>query len=114
MTKKLLAFPLALALALCLCAVSVFAEGVKKSEAATPVAVAETAPKEASKAGLKLKTDMEKLMEAAKAGKIAPHRQQFPQTSRSNLSKTTKIAILAAAIGSAITLIVIFHELSKD
>lgn len=112
--KKILTLPLMLVVVVCVCATSAFAEGTKKSERATPVEAKETSTKEAGKAQPKLKTDMERLVNDAKAGKVAPRQQQFPQTSRNNLSKTTKIAILAAAIGSAITLIVIFHELSKD
>ena len=114
MTKRLLAFPLVLALALCVCSTSVFAEGSKTGEPGTAPAVKETSAKGASKANAKLKTDMEKLLSDAKAGKVAPQPQQFPPTAKNNLSKTTKIAILAAAIGSAIVLIVVFHELSKD
>ena len=114
MTKKLLVVTLGLAITLCLCSTSALAEGTKKAEPGTPVEVKESSPKELNKAKTKLKTDMDKLVSNAKAGKVAPRPQQFPQTSRSNLSKTTKIAILAAAIGAAITLIVVFHELSKD
>ena len=114
MTKKILALPLMLAIALCVCSTSAFAEGTKKSEPGTPVEVKEASAKEVSKAQPKLKKDMERLVNDAKAGKVAPRQQQFPPTSRNNLSKTTKIAILAAAIGAAITLIVVFQELSKD
>jgi len=114
MTKRLLAFPLVLALALCVCSTSVFADGLKAGEPGTSPEVKETSAKGANKANLKLKSDMEKLLSDAKAGKVAPRPQQFPPTAKNNLSKTTKIAILAAAIGSAIVLIVVFHELSKD
>ncbi|HEX3085418.1 MAG TPA: hypothetical protein VHP99_12885 [Pyrinomonadaceae bacterium] len=113
MTKKLLAFPLVLALALGVCSTSVFASGARTSQPATSPDVKEPA-KETSKANAKLKTDIDKLLNDAKAGKVSPRPQQFPRTAKNNLSKTTKIAILAAAIGSAITLIVVFHELSKD
>jgi hypothetical protein len=113
MTKKLLAFPLVLALMLCVCATSVFAEGVT-SEPGTPSEVKETSVKGTGKANAKLKKDMEKLLADVKAGKVAPRQQQFPPTAKNNLSKTTKIAILAAAVGSAIFLIVLFHDLSKD
>jgi len=113
MTKKLL-FPLALAFVLFVSSISVFAEGPKKIEPGNSVEVKDASVKEASKAKTKLKTDVEKLVAAAKDGKLAPHPQQFPPTARNNLSKTAKIAILASAIGSAIFLIVIFHELGKD
>jgi hypothetical protein len=112
MTRKLLAFPLVLALALGVCSTSVFA-GARTSEPSTSSDVKEPA-KGISKANAKLKTDIDKLVNDAKAGKVSPRPQQFPRTAKNNLSKTTKIAILAAAIGSAITLIVVFHELSKD
>ena len=113
MTKKLLAFPLAAALAICVCSVSVFADGTKTGEPASREVKA-ASEKGTSKADAKLKKDMEKLVADAKAGKIAPPQQQFPRTAKSNLSKTTKIAILAAAVGSAIFLAILFHDLSKD
>ena len=56
---------------------------------------------------------MLKLVAAAKAGKVAPRPQQFPNTRKNNLSTGAKIGI-AAAIGGAIFLIIVFHELSKD
>jgi len=114
MTKKLLVFPLVLALMLCVCAASVFADGIRTSEPGTPPEVKETSAKGTSKANAKLRKDMEKLLADVKAGKVAPRAQQFPPTAKNNLSKTTKIAILAAAVGSAIFLIVLFHDLSKD
>jgi hypothetical protein len=114
MTKKLLTIPLVLAIALCCCSISAFAEGAKKNEPATTVEVKETSAKELSRTKTKLKTDMDRLMADTKAGKVAPRPQPFPQRSRNNLSKTTKIAILAAAVGSAIFLAVLFHDLSKD
>lgn len=114
MTKKLLAIPLGLAIALCVCSTSAFAEGTKKSEPTGPVEVKNTSAKDVSKAKPKLKTDMERLVNEAKAGKVAPAQQQFPATSRNNLSKTTKIAIIASAAAAAIILGVVFHQLSKD
>ena len=114
MIKKLLTFPVALVLVICVCSVSVFAEGAKTGEPATSREVKATSEKGTSKAEAKLKKDMEKLVADAKAGKVAPAQQQFPRTAKSNLSKTTKIAILAAAVGSAIFLAILFHDLSKD
>jgi len=114
MIKKLLAFPVALVLAVCVCSVSVFAEGTKTGEPATSREVKTTSEKGMSKADAKLKKDMEKLLADAKAGKVAPPQQQFPRTAKSNLSKTTKIALIATAIGTSIFLIVLFHDLSKD
>jgi hypothetical protein len=114
MIKKLLAFPVALVLAICVCSVSVLAEGGKTGEPASSREVKTSAEMGMSKADAKLKKDMEKLVADAKAGKVALPQQQFPRTAKSNLSKTTKIAILAAAVGSAIFLAILFHDLSKD
>ena len=114
MNKRLLAFPLALILALCVCATSAFAEVPKVGESGTTPEVKVTSEKATAQPAAKLKKDMDKLVNEAKAGKIAPRPQQFPQTSRSNLSKTTKIALIATAIGTSIFLIVLFHDLSKD
>lgn len=112
MTKNM-TLPLVLALTLCVCSTPVFADGSKAGESGTSPEVKETS-KGGGKANAKLKTDMEKLVTDAKAGKVAPRPQQFPATHKNNLSKTTKIAILAAAVGSAIFLIVLFHQLGKD
>src|SRR5262245_3490253 len=113
MNKRLLAFPLAPALALCLCA-SAFADVPKGSVTGTTPEVKATSEKATTQPVAKLKKDMDKLVNDAKAGKIAPRRQQFPQTSRNNLSKTTKIALIATAIGTTIFLAILFHDLSKD
>lgn len=57
---------------------------------------------------------MLKLVADAKSGKVAPHSApQFPRSQRNNLSTGAKIGIVAA-IGGAIFLIIMFHELSKD
>ena len=114
MNKRLLAFPLVLALALSVCASSAFAEVPKASEPGTRSEVKVASEKPAAQPNAKLKKDMNKLVNDAKAGKIAPRPQQFPQTSRNNLSKTTKIALIATAIGTTIFLAILFHDLSKD
>ena len=114
MIKKVLTLPLLLSLVLCFCAISVFAEGAKKGDPVSSTEVKETSRKEANRAKPKLKADMDKLVEEAKAGKIAPHQQQFPRTAKNGLSKTTKIVIAASAIGAGVFLIVMFHALSKD
>ena len=114
MNKRLLAFPLVLALALSVCVTSAFADVPKTGEPGTTPdakAVSEKAP---AQTGVKLKKDMDRLVRDARAGKIAPRPQQFPQTSRNNLSKTTKIALIATAIGTTIFLAILFHDLSKD
>ena len=114
MIKRLLALPLVLAIAVCVCSTPALAEGIKKSEPITPSEVRETSIKEVTRAGPKLKTDMERLLTDARAGKVAPRGQQFPPTAKNNLSKTTKIAIVASAAAAAIILGVVFHQLSKD
>ena len=113
MTKRLFSFWLALALGLCIWPASLFAHGTLTAASGESTEVKETPAKEQSKANLKLKRDMEKLLADAKAGRVAPRQQQFPRTAKSNLSTTAKIGIIAA-IGGAITLIIVFHELSKD
>jgi hypothetical protein len=113
MTKRLLVFSLALALGLCVWPASLSAHGAMTTASGDSTEVKETPAKEPSKANLKLKRDMEKLLADAKAGRVAPRQQQFPRAAKNNLSTTAKIGIIAA-IGGAITLIVVFHELSKD
>jgi hypothetical protein len=112
MTKKLLAFPLALVLTLCVCSVSVLADGTKTSKPTSAPEI-RAASEKGSQPGAKLKKDMEKLVADAKAGKVAPAPQQFPPATRNNLSTAAKIGIVAA-IGAGIFLIVMFHQLSKD
>ncbi len=114
MSKKLLAGSLALVLVFLACSVSVFAEGPKTSEAANPPEANAASERATSKPDTKLKKDMQRLLAEAKAGKVAPRPQQFPPTSRNNLSKTAKIAIVASAIGATIFLAIMFHQLSKD
>lgn len=114
MTKKLFASSLALGLVLLACSVSVLAEGPKTSETMNSPEASAASEKAMSKPNPKLTKDMEKLLAEAKAGKVAPRPQQFPPTSRNNLSKTAKIAIVASAIGATIFLAIMFHQLSKD
>jgi len=113
MAKRPFLFSLVLALGLCIWPASLFAHGAMTAPSDTSTVVKETPAKEESQANLKLKRDMEKLLADAKAGRVAPRQQQFPRTAKNNLSTTAKIGIIAA-IGGAITLIVVFHELSKD
>jgi preprotein translocase subunit SecF len=114
MNKRTSAVPLVLALALFVSSTAVFAEGAKTNGAGTAPEVKVTSEKATTHTSSKLKKDMDKLVNDAKAGKVAPRPQQFPQTSRSNLSKTTKIALLVTAIGTTIFLAILFHDLSKD
>lgn len=113
MTKRLLAFPLALVLTLGVCSVSALADSPKTSEPTSAPEIKAASEKATSKPGAKLKKDMEKLVADAKAGKVAPAPQQFPNATRNNLSTAAKIGIVAA-IGAGIFLIVMFHQLSKD
>lgn len=114
MTKKLLSASLALVLVLLASSVSVFAEGPKNSETANSPEASAASERATGKSDTKLKKGMERLLADAKAGKVAPRAQQFPPTSRNNLSKTAKIAIVASAIGATIFLAIMFHQLSKD
>lgn len=61
----------------------------------------------------KLKGDMQKLIADAKAGKVAPRAQQFPNTKRNNLSTGAKIGI-AAAIGGLIFALIVIHKVTED
>jgi hypothetical protein len=61
----------------------------------------------------KLKGDMLKLVADAKAGKVAPRVQQFPNTKRNNLSTGAKIGI-AAAIGGLIFALIVIHQVNSD
>ncbi len=79
----------------------------RTSTTSAPAAKDETKPDD------RLKVDVRKLVADAKAGKVAPRKSQFPNTKRNNLSTGAKIGI-AAAIGGAIFLIILFHDLSKD
>jgi len=80
----------------------------KPASTSRPSATNETRPDE------KLRGDFRKLVADARAGKLAPRGgPQLPQSKRNNLSTGAKIGI-AAAIGGAIFLIILFHDLSKD
>ncbi len=73
-----------------------------------------TAPaKEKAPSTNKLKGDMLKLVADAKAGKVAPRPQQFPNTKRNNLSTGAKIGI-AAAIGGLIFALIVIHQVNSD
>ena len=61
--------------------------------------------------GDKLRSDMLKLVADSKAGRIAPHSQQFPATKVHNLSKTAKIAIIAGVAVVVLTIVVV-HSLN--
>lgn len=82
-------------------------EGPKASPNSIPPA------KEQAPGAGKLKGDMLKLVGDAKAGKVAPRTQQFPNTKRNNLSTGAKIGI-AAAIGGLIFALIVISKLNSD
>lgn len=110
MTKRWMARLLITLLFLSVSSVSVFAKGdPEPAAAAAPL----TSATKSAKREPKLRSDMLKLVADAKAGKMAPRPQTFPNTHRNNLSTGAKIGI-AAGIGAAIFLIIMFHQLNSD
>jgi len=99
------------ALVCCLCTASVFGKndpGAKEpSEKPSAVVTKET------KGSEKLRNDVAKMVNEAKAGKVKMPAQQFPQTHRNNLSKGATIGIIAGIAG-AIILIAILVKLNSD
>lgn len=71
------------------------------------------ATKEKNQPNLRLKGDMEKLLAAAKAGKVAPRSQQTNYPKRNNLSTGAKIGIIAAIAGGIFAIWVI-HTVNSD
>ncbi|HEU5236705.1 MAG TPA: hypothetical protein VFU37_06160 [Pyrinomonadaceae bacterium] len=61
----------------------------------------------------RLKSDMQKLVSDAKAGKVAPRPQQLPSTQRSNLATAAKIGIIVGIAGIVIAIIAI-HSANND
>lgn len=98
-------------------ALIVVMSGSAASGRTNPAVEGETAKPAAEKTGRKgdarLKSDMNKLVADAKAGKISPKPQHFPDPTRHNLSKGATIAI-AAGVGVAIFLIIMFRALNSD
>jgi len=107
MLKKALAAVLGSVLILAVSSVSVFAADPETSKATSAPAKTE------KKSDQKLKADMSKLVDDARAGKVAPKPQHFPNTHRNNLSTGAKIGIIAG-IGAAIFLIIMFHQINDD
>jgi hypothetical protein len=83
----------------------------------TPAEEAKTSPNSipaAKDKPNKLEGDLRKLVSDAKAGKVAPRAQQFPNTKRNNLSTGAKIGIVAAIAGVIFALVVISKLNSDD
>jgi hypothetical protein len=110
--KKITSMVIAGVLVTCLSGIA-FAASATDSDPAVRAKESSTKSAARDKANEKVKADMMKLVADAKAGKVAPTPQQFPRATKNNLSTGAKIGI-AAAIGGAIFLIIMFHELSKD
>jgi hypothetical protein len=109
--EKLLSLTTVAALVSCLCATSIFGRNdpsVKEpAEKPSAVVTSET------KGSEKLRNDVAKMVNEAKAGKVKMPAQQFPQTQRNNLSKGATIGIIAGIAG-AIILIAILVKLNSD
>ena len=105
--KKLVTFGTVLTLMCCICVV---ANG--KGEPLTPKVTTPSAPASASsdaKRNEKLRSDVLRLVNDAKAGKLKMPAQQFPQsTHRNNLSKGAKIAI-GVSIAAVIVFAILWH-----
>jgi hypothetical protein len=117
MKAKFLSLVITIAMILSVGGVSVF--GRSATDPKTAVEDAKTLPnstapaKEKAPGTNKLKGDMLKLVADAKAGKVAPRAQHFPNTKRNNLSTGAKIGI-AAAIGGLIFALIIIHQVNSD
>ena len=114
MRVKLLSLAIAIAVISSVGGTSVFARPA--TDPKTPAEEAKASPN--SIPALKDKTtklegDLRKLVSDAKAGKVAPRAQQFPNTKRNNLSTGAKIGI-AAAIGGLIFALIVIHQVNSD
>ena len=110
MFKRALAALLPVVLIVTLTSIPVFAAApADENRAPDPPSPA----KRSDESNRKLKADISKLTADARAGKVAPRAQQFPNTKRNNLSTGAKIGIVAG-IGAAIFLIIMFHAINSD
>ena len=111
MLKKLTSLTVAAALITVMCGTSIFASSVsdsnsRKDPVARPLLVRVESNK--SRSNDKLRTNMQRLVADAKAGKVAPaERAQIQPAKRNNLSKGTKIAIGVGIAAAIIAVIVI-------
>jgi hypothetical protein len=97
-----------------ICCLYVIANG--KTGPETPRATTASAPAASTEAkrNEKLRSDVLRLVNDAKAGKLKMPAQQFPPpTHRNNLSTGAKIGIIAG-IGGAIFLIWMLHSINSD
>jgi len=90
-----------------ICCVCVVANG--KSEPETKVTTTSVPPVATdSQRNEKLRADVLRLVNDAKAGKLKVPAQQFPQTHRNNLSKGAKIAI-GVSVAAVIVFAILWH-----
>src|SRR5688572_17250972 len=111
MLKRFVPVALAIALVCSVCGKSVSARS-SDPEIKVTTAEASTAPTDSTtgvRSGHKLKQDVLKMLADAKAGKTSIPSPQI-QPTRNNLSKGTKIAIVAAAIAAVVILVVVKHK----
>ena len=117
MKRKLLSLITAIAIISTLSASSAFARAVNTSVPAGDDAATSGVPARSATAKVdpnpRLKSDMQKLVSDAKAGKVAPRPQQLPGTNRSNLATAAKIGIIVGIAGIVIAIIAI-HQANND
>jgi len=116
MSNKLTSLTLLLALICTLAGTSASAaiasEPSRKANAAGNPIESGSIPKKEAKANENLRADMLKLLEDAKAGKVAPTARPQIQPAKSNsLSKSAKIAI---GVGIAVLVIALIVKYQKD
>ena len=117
MKRKLLSVIIAIAIISSVSASSAFARAPNAAvpagdDAATSAVPAHSATKKVDP-NPRLKSDMQKLVSDAKAGKVAPRPQQLPGTGRSNLATAAKIGIIVGIAGIVIAIIAI-HSANND
>jgi len=115
MKRRLLSIITAIAIISTLSASSAFARAANTpagDDAATSGVPARSAMKKVDP-NPRLKSDMQKLVSDAKAGKVAPRPQQLPSTGRSNLATAAKIGIIVGIAGIVIAIIAI-HSAHND
>ena len=113
MKPRFLSLAIAIAMISTVGGTSVFARPANDPK--TPAEEARVSPNSipAAKDSPKLEGDLRKLVADAKAGKVAPRTQQFPNTRRNNLSTGAKIGIVAA-IGGLIFALIVIHQVNSD
>ena len=117
MRSKLLSITIVIAIISTLSAGPAFARPANDAlcagdEASTSAASARSAAEKVD-SNTKLKSDMQKLVADAKAGKVAPRPKQVPSTKRNNLATAAKIGIIVGIAGIVIAIIAI-HQANND